>query len=117
MAAGWMISIGYIERDQLRHLTYVVAVANAVEAIKASLDVGAARLSSGTGLGEMALANSELSLQQLDDLGMVKGEICSLRDDTIAPCQVIAIHGKGTTRMTPPAVAMGYDRHGGPARP
>ncbi|MCP1927404.1 hypothetical protein [Bradyrhizobium elkanii] len=82
MAAGWMVSIGYIERGQLRHVTYAVAVANATEAIKASLDVGAARFSLDAGLGGVALANSELSLQQLDDLGMVKGGICSLWDDT-----------------------------------
>ncbi|QIG97731.1 MULTISPECIES: hypothetical protein [Bradyrhizobium] len=82
MAAGWMVSIGYIESGQLRHVTYAVAVANATEAIKASLDVGAARFSLDAGLGGVALANSELSLQQLDDLGMVKGGICSLWDDT-----------------------------------
>jgi len=90
MAAGWMVSIGYIERGQLRHVTYAVAVANVTEAIKASLDVGSARFSLGAGLNGVALANSELSLQQLDDLGMVKGGIYSLWDDTIAPCQVIA---------------------------
>ncbi|MCA1400202.1 hypothetical protein ACVSQB_40145 [Bradyrhizobium elkanii] len=88
MAAGWMVSIGNIERGQLRHVTYLVAVAKVTEAIKASLDVGAARFSSGGGIGGVAF--SELSLQQLDDLGMVKGGIYSLWDDTIAPCQVIA---------------------------
>ncbi|WP_141343138.1 hypothetical protein [Bradyrhizobium sp. USDA 3458] len=90
MAAGWLVSIGYIEKGRLRHVTHAVAVANATEAIKASLDVGDARFSSRAGLGEVALANSALSLKQLGDLGMVKGGICSLWDDTIAPCQVIA---------------------------
>ncbi|UGY20199.1 hypothetical protein HAP48_0023805 [Bradyrhizobium septentrionale] len=77
MAAGWMVSIGVPKADgKLRYVTYAVAMADATEAVKASLAASA---------GEAAISNSELREADLKGLGVGAGELVTIYDDRNDP--------------------------------
>ncbi|MEY9493786.1 hypothetical protein [Bradyrhizobium elkanii] len=77
MAAGWMVTIGVPKDDgKLRYVTYAVAIADAAEAVKASLAASA---------GEAAISNSELREADLKGLGLRAGELVTIYDDRIDP--------------------------------
>ncbi|MGY4182904.1 hypothetical protein ACVIHH_008195 [Bradyrhizobium sp. USDA 4518] len=76
-AAGWVIMVAvFDEGGNFGHVTYAVAILNAADAITAAMNDCS---------GEAATATSQLSEEELRDLGLDTGEVLVLFDNKTDP--------------------------------
>ncbi|MEY9493780.1 carbonic anhydrase [Bradyrhizobium elkanii] len=78
---GWLVTVAIFKEDsdddeELRHVTYAVAVADPTEAVKLTMkDCGA----------KAAMLNCPLEKEQLQRLGVEPGKLIAIHDDAIDP--------------------------------